>query len=77
MHFAALTFSKLKIGAYQSLAHAAVVVQDRYSKSEVKFTSVVDVQTTAATRRQSGQGISRTGHQDPGGELAHRFAGIE
>jgi len=34
---------KLKIGAYQSLAHAAVVVQDRYSKSEVKFTSVVDV----------------------------------
>lgn len=34
---------KLKHNVYQSLAQAAVVMQDRYSKSEVKFTSVVNV----------------------------------
>ena len=34
---------KLKHGVYQNLAQAAVVTQDRYSKSEVKFTSVVNV----------------------------------
>ena len=34
---------KLKHGVYQNLAQAAVVTQDRYSKSEVKFTSVINV----------------------------------
>lgn len=34
---------KLKHSVYQNLAQAAVVTQDRYSKSEVKFTSVVNV----------------------------------
>lgn len=34
---------KLKHSVYQNLAHVAVVTQDRYSKSEVKFTSVVNV----------------------------------
>ena len=41
---------KLKQGIYQNLAQAAVVTQDRYSKSEVKFTSTVDV---AAIQRRA------------------------
>ena len=41
---------KLKQGIYQHLAQAAVVTQDRYSKSEVKFTSTVDV---AAIQRRA------------------------
>ncbi len=34
---------KLKHGIYQDLAPAAIVTQDRYSKSEVKFKSTVNV----------------------------------
>lgn len=41
---------KLKHGVYQQLAQAAVVTQDRYSKSEVKFSSTVDV---AAIQRRA------------------------
>ncbi len=33
----------LRVGVYRDLAEAAVVTQDRYSKSEVKFTSTVNV----------------------------------
>lgn len=34
---------RMKHSLYRDLAHTAVVTQDRYSKSEVKFRSTVDV----------------------------------
>lgn len=43
---------KLRIATYRELAQAATVSQNRYSKSEVRFESTVDV---AAIQRQADQ----------------------
>ncbi|MDQ1328688.1 MAG: hypothetical protein QG641_1973 [Candidatus Poribacteria bacterium] len=43
---------KLRHGIYRELAQAAIITQDRYSKSEVKFKSTINV---AEIQKQSDQ----------------------
>ena len=43
---------KLRHGIYRELAQAAIITQDRYSKSEVKFKSTINV---AEIQKQADQ----------------------
>ncbi len=40
---------RVRMAVYRDLAQAASITQDRYSRSEIKFVSAVDVRTVQAT----------------------------